>query len=82
MINPIYFTTSPVFFEEWRPITKKSYPDIREDYYLVSNLGRVYSLSRDMFLTPAITWNGYYRVFPQTDSGHNRYFLLHRIVLI
>ena len=74
---------STITFEEWRPITRRSVENIiSEDTYLVSNLGRVYSNLRKRFLTPVITWCGYYRVALRLNNNTTRYFAIHRIVAI
>ena len=81
-MNPIFFVQNPIFFEEWKFITDISVPGIRKNAYKISNLGRVYSLLSNSYLTPVITWNGYFRVFLRLESGCGRYFLIHRILYI
>lgn len=75
-------TIQPIGFEEWRPVTSKSVPDVVEGAYIVSNTGKVYSNLTKRLLTLTKTWNGYYRVILKLNSGIYRYFLIHRIVLI
>ncbi len=61
--------------EIWNPI-----PDERlEDYYLVSNLGRIKSVRLNRILTPHFHTRNYYYISCQHD-GYRRNFLLHRLV--
>jgi len=76
IIEPLIWT------EIWKPITKKSVPTIKEDYYIISSFGRVYSKKTNKFLTPVQTWNGYWRVFLQNEQGGGLYQLIHRIMMI
>ena len=71
-----------IYFEEWKYITDRSVPNIKENAYLISNLGRVYSNLRNKYLTPVMTNNGYFRVALSTKNNQNRYYLIHRIVMI
>lgn len=72
---------NPLIFEQWKPITELSVPDIKIGYF-ISNFGRVYSSLSNSFLTPVVTANGYYRVFLRHNDGSGLYHLLHRIVMI
>lgn len=80
MNSPIYFNV--IYFEEWRPITDKSIPNIKQGQYYISNLGRAWSTARNCFLKPVQTWNGYWRIALARNDGTHRYFLIHRIVMI
>lgn len=73
----------PLEFEEWKPITDKSVPNIA-DNYMVSSLGRIISYRRvnPVYLKPVPTWNGYYRVPLALKNKTVRYYLIHRIVMI
>ena len=73
---------NPLRFEEWREITDRSVPGVKEGAYLVSNFGRVYSCLSECFLSLVITSNGYYRVNLRNEDGSARYHLIHRIVMI
>ncbi len=72
----------PLIFEQWKYITSKSVPNIIENAYMISNFGRVYSNLRNIFIKPAITNNGYYRVPLHLTNNTCRYYLIHRIVMI
>lgn len=63
--------------EQWKQI------DIDGSYidYVVSSLGRVYSLKTKKMLKPLITPNGYYRVRLYCD-GYSKYKSIHRLVAL
>lgn len=70
------------FGEKWLYITEKSVPNIVPNSYIVSDEGRVFSLFRNQYLTPTLTWNGYLRVCLRLINNISRYYLIHRIMMI
>lgn len=77
------FIQSPIVFEEWKPITEISVPNIADGYF-VSNFGRFCSTLRKnpVLLTLQMTNCGYYRVNLRDKFGNQNYYLAHRIVMI
>lgn len=77
---------SPFIEEEWRYITEKSVPNIVENKYLISNMGRIYSEISNKFMKAIPTnyklENPYYRVALTTKDKKTNYYLIHRIVMI
>ena len=72
----------PLIFEEWRPITNNSVPNVIPGAYFVSNFGEVYSNLSHKKLKLVETDNGYFRVAISKITGETRYQLIHRIVMI
>lgn len=63
--------------KEFRPL---KYPGVRENRYLISNYGDVYSLISKRCLKPFTTKDGYKRIcLCKTDGGHKN-FSIHRLV--
>lgn len=76
-------TIEPLIFDErWTFITERSVPNVKENTYLVSDRGRVYSYLRNRILKLVETGNGYFRVALTRKDNTTRYYLIHRIVMI
>ncbi len=69
--------------EIWKPVnTFADSGNIRNNVYLISNFGRLYSQITNRILTLVETANGYYRVFLRNENDNKgRYHLIHRIVM-
>lgn len=78
IIQPIIFK----YEEVWLPLNYSIHPDIRRIYY-VSNYGRVFSTSHNIFLKKELTNAGYYRVNLIRISNVNKpqHYSIHRLVL-
>ena len=78
LIQPIIFQ----YEEVWLPINYSVHPDIRRIYY-ISNYGRVFSISHNIFLSQEISNVGYYRVHLMriSDVNHAQHIQVHRLVL-
>ena len=68
----------PMIFEEWKSI---DFLGIKQNQYLISNFGRVYSNIINRVLGPAIS-NGYYTVQLAMEDGSRKTFYIHRLVAI
>lgn len=62
--------------EQWAPVI---YEDVKPGLYLVSTLGRVFSIPKNDFLSPVNT-NGYLEVGMQTIDGSRKTCRIHRLV--
>ena len=68
----------PMIFEEWKDI---NFLGIKENQYLISNFGRVFSKVINRPLKPAIS-NGYFTVQLSLQKGGRASFYIHRLVAI
>jgi hypothetical protein len=77
-INPnAYQRTVPYDIEQWYPLR---YPGIKEDMYLISTYGRVYSKHSNKFLTPFNINSGYQSVHLADDNGNTKNVTVHRLM--
>ena len=60
--------------EKWKPV--EGY----EDYYLVSNMGRIKSLCRGIILKPVLKKSGYLGILFCTKNGKRKNMKIHRLV--
>lgn len=65
----------PLENEEWKPVTQ--FPS----RYLISNMGRVWSIYSSCFLSPKRTKTGYLRV-SLCENGYREECLIHRLVAV
>jgi hypothetical protein len=65
-----------MIFEEWKEI---DFFNIKQNTYLISNFGKVFSKAKNGYLSPAIT-NGYYTVQLCMQDGTRKSFYIHRLV--
>lgn len=66
----------PIVFETWKPI---DFLDIVPGLYLISNFGRIYSNSKQGYLSLALS-NGYHTAQLNTIDGKRKTFYVHRLV--
>lgn len=73
--------TSPVYRigEEWRPVT--TIPNL-QDWYYVSNYGRVYSRFTNLLIAPRYIGRGYLTVTLRTKDNKPIDILVHRLVMM
>lgn len=72
--NP--FTGDTRVMEEWKPLV---YEDINPNYYIISSLGRIYSLVSGSFKAYYNRY-GYRDVSLQLKNGKSKMFAVHRLV--
>ena len=65
--------------EEWKPII--AIPNL-QDWYYVSNYGRVYSRFTGLLIKSNISGTGYFGVILSTKNGNPIRMLVHRLVMI
>lgn len=70
------FTGNKRIMEEWRPLI---YEDINPNYYLISSLGRIYSLVSNQYKSYFNRY-GYCDVSLQLINGKTKTFTVHRLV--
>lgn len=66
----------PLIPEIWKLI---DFFNIKENSYMISNMGRVYSFLKHGYLSPALS-NGYYTQPLQLNDGSRKTFYIHRLV--
>lgn len=63
--------------EEWKPILGF------EGYYMISNMGRVYSIKKDIYLAGDVSWSGHIRVtLFNKEKKIKKRWQIHRLVAI
>lgn len=83
LINPenqlIYFVPTNPIIEEFRDIKSPAFPEVI-DYYMISNLGRIWHKYNRVFLSSNVDARGYmYKPLATTDGNKN--FRVHRLVM-